>query len=75
MAHYGILGPKGMPRNLVDQINAATRKALDEPGLRPRIEATGSVVVASTPEEFAAEIKADYELLKRVVAERKLTLE
>ncbi len=75
MAHYGILGPKGMPRDLVDKINAATKRALDEPGLRARIEGTGSVVVASTPEEFAAEIKADYELLKRVVAERKLTLE
>ena len=75
ISHFGIVGPKGLPRYLVDQINAATRRALDEPAVGARIEGIGAAIVASTPEEFAADIKAEYEQLKKVVAEQKLTLE
>lgn len=75
MSHYGLVGPKGLPKELVDKINAATRRTLEEPSVRKRIEGTGATIVASTPEEFAAEIKGEYEQLKKVVAERKLTLE
>jgi tripartite-type tricarboxylate transporter receptor subunit TctC len=32
MAYYGILGPKGMPKDVVDKINAATRKGVVRPG-------------------------------------------
>jgi hypothetical protein len=31
--------------------------------------------VANTPEQFAAQIKAEYEVYKRVVTEQKLTLD
>lgn len=75
MAFYGILGPKNMPKELVDKINAATRKVLQDPAVRQRIEATGSLVVANSPEEFAAELKTELELYKRVVATQKLTLD
>jgi tripartite-type tricarboxylate transporter receptor subunit TctC len=43
--------------------------------VRKRLEDSGIVVLASTPEEFAAEIKTMYEQAKKVVLERKLTLE
>ena len=75
MAFYGILGPKNMPKEIVDKINAATRKVLQDPAVRKRIEDTGSLVVANSPEEFAAELKAELELYKQVVAKQKLTLE
>ncbi len=75
MAFYGILGPKNMPKEIVDKINAATRKVLQDPAVRKRIEDTGSLVVANSPEEFAAELKAEFELYKQVVAKQKLTLD
>ena len=75
MAYYGIYGPKGMPREIVDKINAAVRKALEDPSVRKRIEDTGSLIVANTPEQFAAQIKAEFEVYKRVVNEQKLTLD
>ena len=75
MPHFGLLGPKGMPKDLVDRINAATRQALDEPAVRKRIEASGSIVIASSPQEFADEIKALYEQLKKVVADKNLKME
>jgi hypothetical protein len=31
MAFYGMMGPKGMPKEVVDKINAATRKVLQDP--------------------------------------------
>jgi tripartite-type tricarboxylate transporter receptor subunit TctC len=51
------------------------RKALEDPAVRKRIEDTGSLIVANTPEQFAAQIKAEYEVYKRVVVEQKLTLD
>ncbi|HSU22179.1 MAG TPA: tripartite tricarboxylate transporter substrate-binding protein, partial [Variovorax sp.] len=75
MAYYGILGPKDLPREIVDKIGDATRKALADPAVRARIEATDSVVVANTPEQFAAQIKAEYAVYKQVVAKQKLKLD
>jgi tripartite-type tricarboxylate transporter receptor subunit TctC len=75
MAYYGILGPKGLPREVVDKINAGTLKALQEPAVRKRIEDTGSVIVGNTPEQFAQQIRAEYEVYKKVVDSAKLKLD
>ena len=75
MAFYGIYGPKGMPKEIVDKLNAGVRKALEVPAVRRRIEDTGSRVVANTPEQFAEQIKAEYIVYKRVVDQQKLRLD
>ena len=75
MAYYGIYGPKGLPKDVVDRINAGVRKALEDPAVRKRIEDTGSLIIANTPEQFAAQMKAEYEVYKKVVDQQKLTLE
>ncbi|AOG22595.1 tripartite tricarboxylate transporter substrate binding protein BugE [Acidovorax sp. RAC01] len=75
MAYYGIVGPKGLPKDVVDKINAGVRKALEDPAVKKRIEDTGSLVVGNTPEQFADQIKAELAVYKDVVAKQKLTLE
>ena len=75
MAYYGIYGPKGLPKEVIDKVNAGVRKALEDPVVRKRIEDTGSLIIANTPEQFAAQIKAEYEVYKKVVTEQKLTLD
>ncbi|MBC7619270.1 MAG: tripartite tricarboxylate transporter substrate binding protein BugE [Candidatus Saccharibacteria bacterium] len=75
MAFYGIYGPKGLPKEVVDKVNAAVRKVLEDPAVRKRIEDTGSFVVGNTPEQFAEQIKAEYGVYKKVVDTAKLTLE
>jgi tripartite-type tricarboxylate transporter receptor subunit TctC len=75
MAYYGIVGPKGLPKDIVDKINAAVRKTLEDPAVKKRIEETGSIIVGNTPDQFAAQIKAEYAVYKDVVAKQKLTLE
>jgi tripartite-type tricarboxylate transporter receptor subunit TctC len=75
MAYYGIVGPRGLPKEVVDRINAGTRKALEDPAVRKRIEDTGSLIIGNTPEQFAEQIKAEFEVYKKVVESAKLRLE
>ncbi|SHN11553.1 tripartite tricarboxylate transporter substrate binding protein BugE [Rhizobacter sp. OV335] len=75
MAYYGIYGPKGLPKDIVDKVNAAVKKTLEDPAVKKRIEETGSLMVANTPEQFAAQIAAEYEVYKKVVAQQKLKLD
>ena len=75
MAYYGIVAPKGTPRDIVDKINAAARKALEDPGVRKRIEETGAVVLGNSPEQFAAQMKDELAVYRKVVQTARLTLE
>ena len=75
MAYYGVVGPKNMPKDIVTKINTAVHKVLQDPAVRKRIEDTGSLIVAGTPEKFAQEIKAEYTAYKNVVDKQKLTME
>lgn len=75
MAYYGILGPKNLPKEVVDKINGGVKKALEDAAVRKRIEDTGSIIVANTPEQFAEQIKAEFGVYKQVVQKQKLTLE
>ena len=75
MAYYGIHGPKGLPKEVVEKIATAVKKTLEDPSVKQRIEGTGSLIVANTPEQFAAQIAAEYEVYKKVVAQQKLQLD
>ncbi len=75
MAYYGIYGPKGLPRDVVDKVNSGVRKALEDPAVRKRIEDTGSLIIANTPEQFAAQMKAEFDVYKKVVDQQKLKLD
>ena len=75
MAYYGITGPKGLPKDVVDKVNAGVKKALEDPATRKRIEDTGSIVIGNTPEQFTAQIKAEFEVYKKVVDSAGLKLE
>jgi tripartite-type tricarboxylate transporter receptor subunit TctC len=75
MAYYGILGPKNLPKEVVDKVSNGVKKALEDPAVRKRIEDTGSLVVANTPDQFAAQIKAEFEVYKKVVDAQSLKLD
>ena len=75
MAYYGIHAPKGLSKDIVAKVSGAVRKTLELPDVRKRIEDTGSLIIANTPEQFAEQIKSEYEVYKQVVAKQKLTLD
>ena len=75
MAYYGVLGPKGLPKDVVDKVAAAVKRTAELPDVRKRIEDTGSLMILNTPEQFAAQISAEFEVYKKVVADQKLKLD
>ncbi len=75
MAYYGLVAPKGTPRDVVDKVAAAAKKALEDAGVRKRIEDTGSLIIGNTPAEFAAQMKAELEVYRQVVAKQGLKLD
>src|SRR5215471_9292934 len=57
--HYGIVAPAGVPRPIVDKLNAALRDALGQPDVAQRFAALGAEVFSGTPEAYAADIAAE----------------
>jgi tripartite-type tricarboxylate transporter receptor subunit TctC len=75
MAYYGIVAPKGTPADVVNRVNAAVKKVLEDPAVRKRIEDTGSLVIGNSPAEFAAQMRAELQVYKDVVAKQGLKLD
>ena len=66
---YGVLGPAGMPRALVNRLNTEISRALSAPDMRERFVAQGIDLQSSTPEQFAALIKSEVVKWRKVVRE------
>ena len=75
MAYYGLIGPKGLPKDVVDKLSAAARATASLPEVKKRIEDTGSLLVLNSPAEFAQQIEAEFTVYKGVVERQKLKLE
>ena len=56
---YGICAPAGVPRAVVNKVNAGVVQALKEPDVQKRMENYGVDTSSSTPEQFAAYIKSE----------------
>ena len=70
--HYGLLGPAGLPRPVVDKLNAAMRQVAGTDEVKKRINNEGGDPLTSTPEEYAADI--DKEESKWAALIKKLNL-
>ena len=68
----GIVGPKGLPAEIVKILNAAGNKALQDPELRATLQAQGNDIAGGTPEQFAALIKAEAPRWGKVVRDAKI---
>jgi len=56
---HGLIGPKNLPRNVVDRVNAELNKALKTRDMEEKLLADGVEPKGGSPEEFLAAIKAD----------------
>jgi tripartite-type tricarboxylate transporter receptor subunit TctC len=63
----GLVAPAGTPTDIVATLNREIGKIIATPGFHERMAAIGVDVVGTTPEEYAAIIKADYEKWGKVV--------
>ncbi len=64
---FGIVAPAGLPKPVVDRLNSALIEALRSPEMRQRIRGQMFDPWTSTPQEFAAVIKSDYDKWGKIV--------
>ncbi|HUR59455.1 MAG TPA: tripartite tricarboxylate transporter substrate binding protein [Opitutaceae bacterium] len=64
---YGVLGPAALPRDIVTRMHGAVVRALQDGGVRERFLADGVEPIGSTPEEFAALIRAELTKWENVI--------
>ncbi len=64
---HGLVGPKGLPRPIVDRINAEANQILKAPEMDKLLATDGVAAAGGTPEQFAATIKSDIERWRKVV--------
>lgn len=65
--YFGVLGPAGLPREIVEQLNGDIAAVLKAEDLRARFAAAGAEPVGSTPEAFAALIASEREKWARLI--------
>jgi tripartite-type tricarboxylate transporter receptor subunit TctC len=65
--YFGLLGPAGVPTNLVREINRETVKFLKTDEARQRYEQNGAEPMPSTPDEFYKIQLAEYARVKKVI--------
>jgi tripartite-type tricarboxylate transporter receptor subunit TctC len=64
---HGLVGPKGIPRPIVDRLNSEVRQALKVKETGEHLAADGVTPAGGTPEQFQALIKSDIERWRKVV--------
>jgi tripartite-type tricarboxylate transporter receptor subunit TctC len=71
----GLLGPAGMPREIVMRLNSDTVKSVQRRDFQEWLAQQGAQPAASTPEAFAAKIKSEMDKLVKVVREARIKLD
>ena len=64
---FGMVGPAGLPKPVLAKLNEALIRALRSTEVRERVAAQGFELWTSTPDEFAAVIRADRDKWGRIV--------
>jgi tripartite-type tricarboxylate transporter receptor subunit TctC len=66
-AWYGLYGPAGLPAAIAEQIHAEVARIAAQPDVKERLHQLGAEPVASTPAEFAAFTREEYDKFAQIV--------
>jgi len=72
---FGLYGPKALPAELTAKINQAVNAALADADVKERFARLGAEPTGGTPQAFAAMVKSDTAKWKKIIAERKISVE
>jgi tripartite-type tricarboxylate transporter receptor subunit TctC len=64
---FGLIGPAGIPREIVERLHRETQKVIKSPEVAERLLKQGLDPLDLSPEQFAAYLKADFERMAQVV--------
>ncbi|NYT83380.1 tripartite tricarboxylate transporter substrate binding protein [Alcaligenaceae bacterium] len=71
---FAFVGPKGMPKEIVDKIQKDTAKVLAMPDIKKRLEDQGMTAVGNTPAEFKKAMDAESANWTKVIKERNIKI-
>ncbi|MDE2202777.1 MAG: tripartite tricarboxylate transporter substrate binding protein BugE [Burkholderiaceae bacterium] len=74
-AWYGLVAPAGTPDDIIRKLNEASVKALKDPGLVDRFRGAGAEPIGNTPQQYAAEIKREFDKMRALVKQQHIKLE
>ncbi len=66
---HGLIGPKGLPRPIVDRLNSEASKALKLKETAEQLQNDGVAPAGGTPEQFLAQIKKEIGIWRKVAAD------
>jgi tripartite-type tricarboxylate transporter receptor subunit TctC len=66
---HGLIGPKGLPRAIVDRINGEASKTLKVKETADQLQQDGVAPAGGTPEQFQAQIKKEIGIWRKVAAD------
>jgi len=66
---HGLIGPKGLPRAIVDRINGEASKTLKVKETADQLQRDGVAPAGGTPEQFQAQIKKEIGIWRKVAAD------
>jgi tripartite-type tricarboxylate transporter receptor subunit TctC len=69
---FGIVAPRGTPKEVIQKVYQDTRRALQDAVLKEKLFAQGLAPVGNSPDEMGRAMKAETELWKNVVRARKI---
>ena len=72
MNWQGLIGPKGMPPELIKQLNTVCNQALQTAEVKEKILSQGNEIGGGSPEQFAALIRAESPRWAKVVRDAKI---
>jgi tripartite-type tricarboxylate transporter receptor subunit TctC len=67
-----VAGPKGMPADLKNKLQAAIKDALNDPAIKPKLLDLGFEIVANTPEQFTAFQATEFARWKKLIETRNI---
>ncbi len=65
-AIFGLLGPNGLARPLIDRLNSEARKALHAPDVSAKLDDLGMYIIGSTPEGMRDKLKREIESAEKL---------
>jgi tripartite-type tricarboxylate transporter receptor subunit TctC len=71
----GLVGPAGMPADIVNRMNAETVKLLARPDVKDKLAFEGSEATPGTPQQFAAHIRAEHTKWGTLIREANIKIE
>ena len=71
---HGLIGPKGMPRSIVDRVNSEVAKIIKQKDMEKQLQGDGLSADGGPAEEFQQRIRREIDQWKKVVAQSGIKL-